>query len=235
MPVARAETWFIIAPTAGIETQSTASAMALIGELAGPLHATLIAQANGVWVFRWRPPPGVHSVVVPDGMGPLPAWAAPGAAGRAVLTGPVSNWHVGSAGGQGYVCDGLAWLKPAGRYQASVTLSATGPVNVEVWDDNGDVLLARQSLPATAGVESITLPVNATTAYSAAGLLRVGAVPGRLYCSAPGPAARGTSVVPRRPGRQRLPGRPDPAGGHACGVTSAVSRPCWRPVSRHRI
>ena len=47
--------------------QSTASAMALIGELAGPLHATLVAHANGVWAFRWRPPPGVHGVVVPDG------------------------------------------------------------------------------------------------------------------------------------------------------------------------
>ena len=43
--------------------------MALIGELAGPLHATLVAHANGVWAFRWRPPPGVHSVVVPDGTG----------------------------------------------------------------------------------------------------------------------------------------------------------------------
>ena len=160
------ETWFVIAPAAGIESLSTASQMALIGELAGPLHATLVAHANGVWAFRWSPPPGVHSVVVPDGA-ELPGWATPGSAGSDVLTGPVRSWHVSSTGAQGYVCDGLTWLEPTGRYQASVTLSATGPVNVEVWDDNGDVLLARRSIPATAGVKSITLPVNATTGYPA--------------------------------------------------------------------
>lgn len=43
--------------------------------------------------------------------------------------------------------------------------SATGPVNVEVWNDNGDVLLARRSIPATAGIETVVFPVDATTAY----------------------------------------------------------------------
>ena len=54
-----------------------------------------------------------------------------------------------------------------GRYQALVTLSATGPVNVEVWNDTGNVLLARRSIPATTGIESVVVPVDATTAYGA--------------------------------------------------------------------
>jgi hypothetical protein len=166
-PIDRGDVWFVVAPSAGIELQSTASSMALIQGLASSLHATLVAHAHGVWAFRWRPPPGVRTVRVPDGAGPLAAWTAPGAAGRAVTAGPVTDWHVTSTGGEGYVVDGLAWQEPAGRYQASVTLSSAGPVNVEVWNDTGNALLARLSILSTSGVEAVTVPVNATTAYQA--------------------------------------------------------------------
>ena len=80
------ETWFVITPSQGIEIQSTGSATALIRELAGPLHATLVTDTHGVWAFRWRPPPGVHTITVPGDTAPLSAWAAPmapGAVGRA--------------------------------------------------------------------------------------------------------------------------------------------------------
>ena len=160
------ETWFVIVPLAGIESQTTASAMALVGELTGPLHATLVTHAHGVWAFRWRPPPDMHTIAVPTESAPLPAWTAVGAAGQAVMFGPVANWHVTSTGGQGYVADGLAWQEPPGRYQALVKLFATGPANVEVWNDTGDTLLARRSIPATAGIETVAVPVDAATAYT---------------------------------------------------------------------
>jgi hypothetical protein len=159
------ETWFVIVPLAGVESLTTASAMALVGELTGPLHATLVTHAHGVWAFRWRPPPGAREITVPGEPVPLAAWAAVGAAGQAVLFGPVANWYVTSTGGQGYVADGLAWQEPAGRYQALVRLFATGPVNVEVWNDSGDTLLARRSIPATAGIETVAVPVDAATVY----------------------------------------------------------------------
>ncbi len=95
------------------------------------------------------------------------AWTAPGAAGRAVLTGPASGWHVTSTGRPGYVADRLEWNRWPGRYEAAVRLSARGPVNVEVWDNTGGVLLARRSLPGTDGIQSVTLPVDATTGYPA--------------------------------------------------------------------
>jgi hypothetical protein len=164
----RGATWFIITPTAGIETGTTASAMALIGELAGALHATLVTHANGVWAFRWRPPPGVHGITAPGESSPLPAWAAPitpGEAGRPVLSGRAETWHMTATGEKGYVANGLAWQEPPGRYTAAVRLSATGPVNVEVWDDTGQKLLTRHRIPATAGIQSVTLPVDATTHY----------------------------------------------------------------------
>jgi Predicted membrane protein (DUF2079) len=165
--LAGVETWFIIAPSQGIEIQSTARAMALIAELAGPLHATLVTHAHGVWAFRWRPPPGMRTITTPSDSAPLAAWTAVSATGRATLAGPVADWHMGSTGGRGYVADGLEWLAAPGRYQALVTLSAAIPVNVEVWNDTGNVLLARKSIPATTGIESVALAVDARTAYRA--------------------------------------------------------------------
>jgi len=163
-PVSPEGAWFVILPGKGVETQSTGSAMALVAELEGPLHATMIADAHGVWAFRWHPPAGVNTIRVP-GLAPIPAWTTPGSAGRAVTTGPLTGWHVTSTGGKGYVVSGLAWQVAAGRYRAAVSLSATGPVNVEVWDDTGDALLARRIIPATDGVESVVMAVNATTRY----------------------------------------------------------------------
>jgi Predicted membrane protein (DUF2079) len=162
------ETWFVIAPLAGVESETTASAMALAGELAGPMHATLVTHADRVWAFRWRPPPGVHTVTVPGESATLPVWAAPLAPGSAalpVMTGAMSTWHLASTGGRGYIADGLAWQERPGRYTAFVTLSATGPVNVEVWNDTGNTLLARRTIPATSGVESVAVPADATTAF----------------------------------------------------------------------
>jgi hypothetical protein len=161
----RGPTWFVVAPQVGIEVQSLASSMAFIAELAGPLHATLLTHASGVWAFRWVPPAGAHTVAVPADPVSLPVWASPGAAGRPVMTGQEPAWHVAASGQRGYVSDGLEWLKPAGNYRASVELSSTGPVNVEVWNDTGDVLLSRRGVSATAGTITVRLPVAATTAY----------------------------------------------------------------------
>jgi hypothetical protein len=163
-PVSRKDVWFIVLPTYGVETQSTGSAMATVAELAGPLHARMVTHANGVWVFDWHPPAGVTRVQVP-GLAPIPAWTTPGSGGRAVLGGPLGGWDVTSTGRRGYVVSGLAWQAMPRRYQATVRLSSTGPVNVEIWDDNDNQLLARQMVPGTDGTERITVPVDATVAY----------------------------------------------------------------------
>ncbi|HEY9242098.1 MAG TPA: hypothetical protein VIP48_08970, partial [Streptosporangiaceae bacterium] len=165
LPIQQGADWFVFTPWVGIETQKPAAAMVFAGQLAGPMHAKLILDQNGVWVFRWTPPANVHRLNVPSGAAPLPAWCAPGAAGRAVLTGSPSTWHVTSDGKQGYVADRLEWARMAGRFEARVTLSAAGPVNVEVWDNTGNVLLSRDRVPYTHGKLTVTLPVNATRDY----------------------------------------------------------------------
>jgi len=155
------DTWFVVTSTTGIETLNPASSMAMVSELAGPLHATLLTHANGVWAFRLTPPPGIHQVTVPGVSSPLPAWAAAGVAGLPVLVGPVSGWHMTATGAKGYVADGIEWLEQPGLYNVTVTLSAAGPVNVEVWDDTSGALLARRLIPKTSGIQQIAMPVAA--------------------------------------------------------------------------
>jgi hypothetical protein len=182
VPVKTSTVWFVITPYAGIEVESVASALQFIAELAGTLRATLITHANGVWVFRWTPPADVRRVVVPAGLSTVMAWTHPGLAGRAVTTGSVPDWHVASTGQPGYVADQLEWRRSPGIYRAAVSVSTSGPVNVEVWNDNCNALLARRTVSLTTGVESVTMAVNATAAcptqlYSGWGPLRVTFIP----------------------------------------------------------
>jgi Predicted membrane protein (DUF2079) len=165
MPV-QPDTWFVITPTSGIEPLARAASMALIGELAGPLHARLVAHANGVWAFQLTPPPGITTVPIPGGSSPVPAWAGAGAASLPVLDGAVSGWHMAATGAKGYVADGMEWLENPGQYRAEVTLSASAaasgpPVNVEVWDDNTSTLLARRTVLPSDGIQQIVMPVAA--------------------------------------------------------------------------
>jgi Predicted membrane protein (DUF2079) len=67
IPLNGGTTWFVVVPRVGIETAARPTSMAFIQELTGPLHAVLVAHAHGVWAFRWRPPPGTHSITVPAG------------------------------------------------------------------------------------------------------------------------------------------------------------------------
>ncbi len=163
------DTWFVITPTSGIELDTTAYSMGVIGELAGPLDARLVTHANGVWAFQLTPPPGMTTFTTPDGSSPLPAWAGAGVASRPVLDGAVSDWHMAATGAEGYVANGIEWLENPGRYRAAVTLSASSsasgaPVNVEVWDNNTSTLLARQTIPETDGIQQIVLPVTVPAA-----------------------------------------------------------------------
>jgi hypothetical protein len=157
-------TWFVITPTAGIETVTTATSMALIGEVAGPLHGKLITHANGVWAFQVTPPPGISSIDIPGSTSPLPAWAASGMAGRPVLAGPESAWHTAATGARGYVADGIQWQIYPGKYQVSVTLSTSAPVNVELWDDTTNTIVTRRVITQTEGVQQIALPLTVPTA-----------------------------------------------------------------------
>jgi hypothetical protein len=80
------------------------------------------------------------------------------------------------------VVDGDYWREPTGIYRATVSLSSTGPVNVEVWDTSGDTLLARRTVAATHGPLLVSQTVQllsgqAVAAYAGAGPFRIDPIP----------------------------------------------------------
>lgn len=167
LPVHAPVVWVIVAPDQGIEETPVTVSDALISELAGPLHAHLVASAAGVWAFRWTPPRATRSLLVPARPPTVPAWTAIGPAGRPSKDGPVADWRADASGPSGYVVSGDYWREPPDTYRATVTLASTVPVNVEVWNLTADVLLARRSIPPTNGPRAVTLVVDARHLYGA--------------------------------------------------------------------
>jgi hypothetical protein len=152
IPLGTATTWWIVAPNVGIETESPTDQAAIVSWLAGPLGARLVDHG---------------------GQGTA-AWEFPGGAGRSELAGPGQLWRLAATGARGYVLAGDYWRELPGRYRASVTLSATVPVRVELWDATADRLLARRSIAPTVGPERVTLVGNETHTVRRSGLLGVG-------------------------------------------------------------
>jgi len=182
LPVHTSPVWVIVAPRQGIETVTVGMSYAFISELAGPLHARLELHRSGIWVFRWVPAPGTRSLLVPNALPTVAGWTVAGPAGSALTVGPVSSWRAVATGKAGYVVAGDYWRELPGLYQATAVLSSTVPVNVEVWNATGGVLLARRSIPPTNGTVAVTVPVDADRSYphhldTGAGLFRISPIP----------------------------------------------------------
>ena len=126
--------------------------------LAGPLRARLVASGAGIWVFTWNRPRDLDSLVLPGVPALLPGWVTPGPVGRDVTRGPSVDWELLSTARSGYVLAHDYWREPAGSYQATVTLSASGEVSVEVWDTTANLLIARRQLPRSNGLTTLTIP-----------------------------------------------------------------------------
>ena len=159
IPVESTPIYFIVSPYQGIEVSSPAEELARIIYLENHLHAHLIADRGSIWAFRWTPPKNVHVLSVPDTANVLPAWPLETMVGHRTLSGSATQWHLSADGPDaGYVMNGAYWRLSMGTYQASVSLKTNGPINVEVWNDTGNFLLARRTVPATHGIVTLTIP-----------------------------------------------------------------------------
>ena len=165
VPVHASTVWVIVAPAEGVETAPIPVSDALISELAGSLHATLVIHDAGIWAFRWNPPPGTRVLHVPSSVPTVAAWTTPGPAGRSVTTGLSADWRAVGTGGPGYVVAGDYWRELPGHYQATVELSTSVAVYVEVWDATGNVVLARRDIPPTNGFTAVSLAIDARHSY----------------------------------------------------------------------
>ncbi len=167
-------TYVVVTPFQGIEAASANAQLAAIATVSAEPGSTLVAHGHGVWAFRWDPPGGTTTLTLPAQAAAVPAWSVAGAAGRAVLDGPLAGWHAAATGSRGYVADRAYWREGRGSYVASAVLSADVPVNVEVWNDTGGVLLARRSLPPTRGETVVHLAFDASRTYPATVFTGVG-------------------------------------------------------------
>lgn len=165
-PVKASEVYFVLSPSQGIEdpVQMTESALA---QVSGTLHAALVSYGAGIWVYRWLPPSSVTSVSLAAKAITIPAWTMRSQDGHPVTSGGVQTWRMVADGGAGYVVYGDYRSLGVGAYQASVSMSSSGPANVEVWDSDTNQLLARRELPSTDGRVDVSIPFTQPTPGSA--------------------------------------------------------------------
>lgn len=165
VPVYASTVWFVVASPTGTEPLPVTGPHTLIAELAGSLHADLVAHGAGVWVFRWIPPPRARTFTLPAAAPTIAGWTAVGSAGQASTVGSPVSWRAIANGRPGYVVAADYWQELPGHYQATAVLSSTVPVNVEVWNVTGQVMVGRRSIPPTNGSAAVTFPVDATYSY----------------------------------------------------------------------
>jgi hypothetical protein len=146
-------TWVVVAPESGIELQSSIKAQQVITRMSEDPYATMVFDHAGVYAFRLNVPPTTQSLVLSHG--PKLAWVDPGKAGIPVTIGPEQDWYLESNGTQGYVMAYDYFREPAGYYRAVVKLRTTTPINLEVWDNSTETMLARKSLSPTNSVVTI--------------------------------------------------------------------------------
>ena len=190
-------TWFVVAPYAGIETETVVQSLDVVDRLASDPRARLVLEDDGIWVFRLSVPQSTRPVwlSIPKVPQTLPAALFETAVGTRVLTGPLASWHLQSNGTAGQLLFNDYWLEGVGRYQASVRLRCSGFTKIEVWDTTTNTMLAKRRYRSTRGTVNANLEVQVTSAdpyrSSSPGSLYYGVGPFRVD---PVPAAVGNSL-----------------------------------------
>jgi hypothetical protein len=149
-PIRSRTVWFVMSPGSGIETETTIEAESQIGQIAVQLHARLIIDSNGIFVFKWRPRPHQRSVHFTNVIS-VPAWSLYSFPSVTVTKGPAKLWHVKQSGSSGYIVSGDYWRLQNGTYTASVKLSSSGKVEVALLDTSTHTVLKKEIFGSTAG------------------------------------------------------------------------------------
>lgn len=156
-PIRARSVYFVMAVGQGIELAPVDGQLGAIDTIAVRLRATLLLHGHGIWIFKWNPPSTVRDVVLPGHEEAVPGWALQTDSGIPLMVGNPSNWYMASTGKRGYVVYGDYWREPVGAYSATVTLAATGPVVISVYNSSAGTLLAQRQLSGTSGKTQVTL------------------------------------------------------------------------------
>ncbi len=169
-PVNSRRVWFVLSADQGIEGPSTAATDQAIGSVATLPGASLVSDADGVWIFKWLPQAGTSRTAIGGPRATIPAWISAGSAANVRLSGSVADWTTTSKRGTaGYVVSGDIWRLGKGRYVADVSLSSNSRANVEIWNDSTDgyTLLGRVEL-SSKRMRTVAVPFSVPTAQPAA-------------------------------------------------------------------
>ncbi len=153
--------WIILSPSQGIAVGDAASTLDLITVLERDPSIHLEVRKDGIWAFRWLPPEGTHTLRFP----PPTVYTISGANLAGTSANPIPSagpqpGYASNSGTPGYVVDGGYLSVTTGVYRTIVSMSATHPANVEVWDDTRNTLLRRVVVRHTAGRIDIPLTVR---------------------------------------------------------------------------
>lgn len=165
VPIKTKTVVFIVSPYEGIDVSSVSTELNRIAYLSHLPGSHLLSKKSGIWAFEWTHPRGVKSIVIPSS-NTTPAWGLGTVVGTPVLEGSLHDWHMGTqSNAYGYVVNQAYWRLANGQYQVKVRIAESGPTNLEVWNATGKVLLRRVALPATNGIENITVPFSVRHQY----------------------------------------------------------------------
>ncbi len=166
-PVNQSNVWIILAPYAGIETESVSDTLSTLSYLAKSANASLRYSNSGIYLFEERGlSVGQHIYVGPDpskkSVVDAPRWALESNIGRVQSQNGIPTSIASEGSLSGYVCYGAFIRSGAGMVlNAQVKLSDNGGVNVEMWDDSTNTLLAREE-PSNNGIVQVAL-IQGTT------------------------------------------------------------------------
>ena len=170
--------WWVLAPTQGIELTNPNVTYGIIGSLTYSLHAQLVMQGGGIWVFKLNRNSHQHSFTSSLTSYTIPGWVVPGVAGKSDLSGNSLNWHTQSTGKSGYVITSAYWQEQPGQYQIALKMSVTGTANVQVWNSTANELVAQRYVPGTGALQTFTYDFgifgsSPASAYSGWGPYRI--------------------------------------------------------------
>lgn len=134
---------------------------AFLGQVAS-LGSQVVLRENGVWVLRWTPPAGLHSLVIEGSSGGIPGWALSPGAGITVMTGPPGTWRLQGNGRPGVVTS-LTEDQNPGSYLATANVAIDGAATVKVTVPQTGQVLASRTIQGTGGRQTVDVPFTQST------------------------------------------------------------------------
>lgn len=154
LPIHSRQIYFILSPFVGTDVLSPAISASVIAFVRALPHVQMIAHQDLVWAFVWHPSSTQKTLVLPNKATAVPAWMFATPNGVVVSA---TKPYLSSNGDRGYLLDHYYAREGPGTYHVAITVSTSVPMDIEVWNATGNLLLARRVFPAVAGIHTVSI------------------------------------------------------------------------------